>query len=140
MDLSDYERQLSSLRRAGPTKDNVACMACEQCVGCKDSMFCVRCTNVRASQYLHDCEDCVEASHSRGSKRLVRSSHCDSSESCTGSAYLTDCHGLTSCTYCYGCVGLVGKDFHILNQPYDRDTFFRITRALSKARGQRPLP
>ncbi len=140
MDLSEYERQLSSLRRLAPPRDNVSCMGCEQCVGCKDSMFCVRCTNVRSSQYLHDCEDCVEASHSRSSKRLVRCSHCECSENCTGSAYLVDCRGLTSCTYCYGCVDLVGKDFYILNQPYDRDSFFRITRALSDARGQQALP
>lgn len=140
MDLSDYQRQLAALRRATPSKENIGCMACEECIGCQSSMFCLRSSHVRASQYLHDCADCVETSHSRDCKRMVRSSHCDGCEGCNGSAYLTDCQNMTSCTYCYGCVGLVGKDFHVLNQPYDRETYFRITRALDAARRTRPLP
>ena len=140
MDFSTYQRQLAGLKRFATPKENVGCMACDDCVGCQDSMFCVRASNVRSSQYLHDCADCVEASHSRDCKRLVRSSHCDGCTSCTASAYLTDCQDLVSCTYCYGCVGLVGKDFHILNEPYDRETYFRLTKALEKARQTRPLP
>jgi hypothetical protein len=40
---------------------------------------------------------------------------------------------MTHCTYCLGCVGLSHKDFHILNQPYDRSTYFEISRRLSRA-------
>jgi hypothetical protein len=43
--------------------------------------------------------------------------------------------GLTGCSYCFGCVDLSNKDFHILNEPYDRKTYFAITRALAKALG-----
>ena len=95
---------------------------------------------MQKSQYLHDCRDCTEASHSRGCSKLVRSSHCEASDNCIGSAFLVDCRDLFECTYCYGCVGLVGKDFHILNEPYSRDDYFRITRALERARGGRALP
>jgi hypothetical protein len=37
---------------------------------------------------------------------------------------------MTDCTYCLGCVGLSRKDFHILNQPYDRSTYFQLSREL----------
>jgi hypothetical protein len=43
-----------------------------------------------------------------------------------------DCSG---CTYCFGCVGLSRKDFHILNQPYDRSTYFKITSKLTRDLG-----
>ena len=36
----------------------------------------------------------------------------------------------SSCTYCFGCVGLVRKEFHILNEPYDRKTYFKLVKAL----------
>lgn len=41
------------------------------------------------------------------------------------------CASMTECTYCFGCVGLSHKDFYILNQPYDRSTYFQITRELT---------
>jgi len=41
----------------------------------------------------------------------------------------------TACTYCFGCVGLSRKDFYILNQPFDRSTYFanvaKLTRELN---------
>jgi hypothetical protein len=49
------------------------------------------------------------------------------------SSYLVRCFDCTSSSYCYGCVGLVGKDFHILNEPYSRSEYFAITAKLKKA-------
>ena len=43
------------------------------------------------------------------------------------------CVGLSACSYCFGCVGLSHKDFHILNEPYDRSKYFEITSKLSAA-------
>jgi len=37
---------------------------------------------------------------------------------------------MSDCSYCFGCVGLSGKDFHILNERYDRAEYFRLTQAL----------
>jgi hypothetical protein len=54
------------------------------------------------------------------------------SERCTQSAYLVKCVGLAACSYCFGCVGLSHKDFHILNEPYDRKTYFAITTKLAE--------
>jgi hypothetical protein len=39
---------------------------------------------------------------------------------------------MSDCTYCLGCVGLSHKDFHILNQPYDRSTYFQLSRELAR--------
>ena len=52
--------------------------------------------------------------------------------SCVGSAYLVRSTGCTGCTYCFGCVGLSRRDFCILNEPYDRATYFEITARLAR--------
>jgi hypothetical protein len=49
------------------------------------------------------------------------------------SAYLVRCIGLSGCTYCFGCVGLSKKDFHILNEPHDRQTYFEKVAELRRA-------
>jgi len=51
------------------------------------------------------------------------------------SAYLVRCTGLTGCTYCFGCVGLHQKDFHILNEPYERKAYFALTQQLAHELG-----
>ena len=58
--------------------------------------------------------------------------HCLESERCIGSAYVVRSIGCSGCTYCFGCVGLARRDFHILNEPYDRATYFEITRRLAR--------
>jgi hypothetical protein len=40
---------------------------------------------------------------------------------------------MRGCNYCFGCVGLSNKDFHILNEPYDRSTYFETVARLSRA-------
>lgn len=61
--------------------------------------------------------------------------HCIDSESCLGSSYLVRCVSLSGCAYAFGCVGLAGRDFHILNEPYDRSSYFEITRRLMRELG-----
>jgi hypothetical protein len=36
------------------------------------------------------------------------------------------------CAYCFGCVGLSRRDFHILNEPYDRATYFELSGRLAR--------
>jgi hypothetical protein len=43
------------------------------------------------------------------------------------------CVGLSGCTYCFGCVGLSKKDFHILNEPYERQVYFEKVEGLRRA-------
>jgi hypothetical protein len=59
-----------------------------------------------------------------------RSSHLTDCESCRDSAYLVSCVNCENCTYCLGCVGLRGKEFHILNEPYDRKTYFEMVKQI----------
>ena len=54
---------------------------------------------------------------------------------CAQSSYLVKSVDCTGCTYCFGCVGLNKKDFHILNKPYDRSTYFAITSRLVRELG-----
>ena len=40
----------------------------------------------------------------------------------------SDCtfgYNLYSCKNCFGCVYLKGKEYHILNQPYEKEEYFR---------------
>ncbi len=43
--------------------------------------------------------------------------------------------GCNGCSYCFGCVGLSRRDFHILNEAYDRATYFEITARLARELG-----
>jgi hypothetical protein len=60
-------------------------------------------------------------------------SHCERCERCISSAYLVRCIGCSGCTYCFGCVGLSKKDFHILNEPYERQEYFEKVAELRRA-------
>jgi hypothetical protein len=53
-------------------------------------------------------------------------------ERCIGSAYLVRCVGVSGCTYCFGCVGIAKRDFHILNEPYERQEYFALVAKLSR--------
>ena len=75
---------------------------------------------------------CTESLHCRGSRGLINCQHCIDCDSCSQSSYLVRCASLTGCQYCFGCVGLSGKDFHVLNEPYDRKTYFALTERLAR--------
>jgi TPP-dependent indolepyruvate ferredoxin oxidoreductase alpha subunit len=61
--------------------------------------------------------------------------HCIDSENCTSSSYLVRSVALSSCSYCFGCVGLVGKDFHILNERFERREYFALVEHLTRELG-----
>lgn len=125
MKASDFEEAFARLARAhaGATA-NVRCIACERSERCSDSTFLRDCTNVARSHYCTAVTDSSECSHTSHSERCVGCTHCERCADCTRSAYLVRCTGCSNCTYCFGCVGLNGKDFHILNEPYERQEWF----------------
>jgi hypothetical protein len=45
------------------------------------------------------------------------------------------CLNCTNCTYCFGCINLDGEDFHILNQPFTREEYFKRLEELTAAFG-----
>ena len=59
-------------------------------------------------------------------------SGCPACERSARSSYLVRSIECSDCTYCFGCVGLSKKDFHLLNQPYDRRTYFALTQKLMR--------
>ena len=69
------------------------------------------------------------------SKSCHACAYCVQCENCTGSAYLILCRSLQDCNYCFGCVGLSKKDFHILNVPFSRTEYFKVTNRLRKELG-----
>lgn len=131
LDLRTFEAEYEKLLRARPASGgNDKCVELIDCSGCSLSTFCRKSTQLTRSHYCSSCERCSDCSHCEGSKSLLGCHHCAECTECIGSSYLVRCSSMTKCHYCFGCVGLSNQDFHILNQPYDRSTYFRITRRL----------
>jgi len=101
----------------------VSCMFCTGCVGCHRCTHCAGCTS---SSHLTQCSDCAGCHDC---------AYCEGCERCVGSSYLVCSRDCSDCTYCFGCVGLSKKDFHILNRPYGRTEYFRVTAQLRRALG-----
>lgn len=136
MNASEFEQRLRALVAAHAKETaNVGCLACERCERCRDSTFLTGCTNVARSHYCEACVDCAECSHSTRCTSCVGCSHCERCDDCAFSAYLVRCTACTGCTYAFGCVGLSKKDFHILNEPYERTAWFETVAELRRALG-----
>lgn len=134
MTPADFEQRFAELVRAhASTTANVNCIGCKRCERCADSTFLEDCKSVVRSNYCTGCVDCTDCSHTTGSTACLGCSHCERCERCVSSAYLVRCTGCSGCTYCFGCVGLSKKDFHILNEPYDRQAYFAKVAELRKA-------
>lgn len=136
MNKSEFEAELRKLLQSAEARtENERCVQCVGCERCVDSTFCKNSKGLSRCHYCVDSQRCSDSTHCRASRDLVRCNHCVASERCTQCSYVyksTDC---TECTYCFGCVGLNKKDFHILNTPYDRSTYFKIMKQLVKELG-----
>jgi hypothetical protein len=134
MTPAEFEQRFRALHAAHQKgTGNVGCLASERCERCSDSTFLADCKNVARSNYCSGCEDCTECSHCARCTACLACSHCEGCDRCISSAYLVKCVGLSGCTYCFGCVGLSKKDFHILNEPYDRQAYFDAVAELRRA-------
>jgi hypothetical protein len=137
MNRSDFEARLKALLVDRSTANaNVGCLACERCERSTRSTFCADCKEVTRCHYCRSCRDCIECSHCERAVGCLSCSHCIDCERCASSAYLVRSTACTGCTYLFGCVGLHGKDFHILNEPYDRETYFSLVASLSRELGR----
>lgn len=129
--LGDFERAYRDLLQAGRARrDNFACVECSGCVGCHSCTFCRDSESLTRSSYCVRSKRLTDCSHCHDAQNLIGCHHCQLSEDCSSSSYLVRCVGLSGCSYCFGCVGLSGKDFHILNEPYERAEYFKLTQAL----------
>lgn len=133
MTRTDFESKLRALLDAhAGRKDNRDCFECTSCEGCIRSTFCRGSKALVGCHYCVDSERCHESTHCRASRELTSCTHCNSCERCIGCSYLVRSIDCTNCNYCFGCVGLSNKDFHILNEPYDRSTYFALTSQLTR--------
>lgn len=123
-----YQRLVSKL----DTGHNQDCIECRNCRACARSTFCRDSERLVGCHYCVASTNCTDCSHSSHSSRLVGCHHCLLSEDCTASSYLVRCTALANCTYCFGCIGLSGKDFYILNEPYERAEYFKVTARLTR--------
>jgi hypothetical protein len=130
-----FEAALRRLLSSPRDRDNVASIACEDCRGCSECTFCKGCANLTRCQHCVGCEDCSDCTHCASCRSCLMCQHCADSERCVASAYLVRCVGCSGCTYCFGSVGLRRRDFHILNEPYDRATYFILTQRLARELG-----
>jgi hypothetical protein len=111
---------------------NVGCLQCERCERCTECTFCAGCQGLARSHYCTDSRECTDCSHCVRCAGCLACQHCVDSERCVGSAYLVRSVGCSGCTYCFGCVGLGRRDFHILNEPHDRATYFELAGRLAR--------
>jgi hypothetical protein len=134
MKRDEFERAYRELVREWEARsDNQGCVACTACERCTDSTFCARSKQLVRCHYCVDSERSFDCTHCHASRELVGCNHCRASSRCARSSYLERCIECSDCTYCFGCVGLSGREFCILNQPYERSVYFQMTAALAKA-------
>jgi hypothetical protein len=133
---TEFEAELRKLLQAFEgQRDNERCVECVGCERCVDSTFCRNSKALVRCNYCVDSQRCSDSGHCRSSRDLLACNHCVGCERCSQSSYLIKCVDCSGCTYCFGCVGLSRKDFHILNKPYDRSTYFKLTSKLTRELG-----
>jgi hypothetical protein len=130
---AEFETALRKLvDAAARSTANVGSLQCDRCERCADCTFCVDSKGLARCHYSSRCDDCTDCTHCAGCRACT---HCQRSvlcDRCIGSAYLVRCVGCSGCNYCFGCVGLSKRDFCILNEPYDRATYFELTARLAR--------
>lgn len=134
IDPRAFERALAELLASHKgAQENPQSFNVKDCRGCTACMFCTSCNGCYRCTHCTSCELCSECTHCVECQSCHASAYCVKSARCVGSKYLERCESCADCTYCFGCVGLSKKDFHILNKPYDRKTYFEIVAKLKKA-------
>lgn len=133
IDARTFERELQRLQ-AGPARGNPAGFEVADSHNCSRCTFTTRSRDCHGCTYVEGCEGCTFLTQSRACRQCHKGTHLVDCLRCVDSRYLEQCTDCADCTYCYGCVGLLGKEFHILNVPYDRKTWFKIVAGLKAER------
>lgn len=133
---SGFERALRDLvQEAKSSRENPGSYKCDgsqRCYGCMfttDSVDCFGCT------YCGECDKCSECTHCHRCEGCHACSYCVDSVNCSDSSYLVMSEDCSECVFCFGCVGLTKKEFHILNQKFRRDEYFKKLEVLEKEFG-----
>ena len=128
MDKRTFQNELARLQKL--TRSNQDCFQSEGCENCTSCQFTNHCKDCHRCTYAERSVGCTHCTHIRGCRDSHQSSQLIDCARCIESHYLVLSQDCSSCTYCFGCVGLVRKEFHILNEPYDRKTYFKLVKAL----------
>ena len=138
MDRRTFLAKLQTLQRSAhdilADRGSVHSVDCEACTDC---MFCERCKRSHGCNYMIDSTESTYCNHCAKVTNCHQSNHLFDCNRVISSQYLIMCNDCINCTYCFGCVGLVRQEFHILNKPYDRKTYFSIVKDLKAGLGIR---
>ncbi len=118
---------------------NERCIECAQCERCVECTFCRRSVDLVRCHYCIEVHHAMDCTHCQRGRDLIRCTHCQDSARCTGSAYLEHCLDCSDCNYCFACVGLNKREFHVLNEPYSRSDYFKLTAQLQRELAQAQL-
>ncbi len=137
MDKRTFLDELARLERSAHERGNPGSYQSDDCDNSSHCMFCAGCKDCHRCNYAVDCSGCTRCTHVRDCVACHHSTHLEGCERCVECQYLVRCRDCAECLYCFGCVGLVRKEFHILNQPYDRKTYFQKVKQLRLELGLR---
>ena len=136
MKKEQFKKENDAIRKAyRASRDNVAAHKSDSSERCHQSMFTKSSSDCFSCTYCDDCESCTHCTHCSNCVNVSNSSYCRDSQNLSGCSYVVqsrDCH---DCVFCIGCTGLIGKEFHILNEPYPRDVYFKKLAELEKSLG-----
>lgn len=102
--------------------DSQRAYSCFDVIGCQDVGYIDESRNLKDSwdiSILEDSELCYEISSSH---KLYNCNYC---YMCVRSRDLEYCEFVMDSQFCFGCVGLIRKKFHIFNQPYSEEEYFK---------------
>jgi len=88
--------------------------------GNNKSKNCIDNYRIKECELCYECVDCVKC------YGLKYSQDCDN---CSNSAFLKNCIG---CKHCFMCSNLKNKEYFIFNKPYDKETYEKLIKSLSK--------
>lgn len=135
LDKRAFLAEIARLQKRLPERGNPGCFNVDGCENCSHCQFSKSCKNCHRCSYATGCTGCSHCTHVERSVDCHQSSHLVDSVRCIESHYLVLCQDCAECNYCFGCVGLVRKEFHILNEPCDRKTYFARVKALKAELG-----
>ena len=132
----DFERALKTLSQAyDRSKDSPGAYQSDNSERCHACMFTTHSQDCFHCTYCDHCKECSDCTHCAHCTNCSSSSYCVRSHHCVKSSYVLVSQHCYECLFCFGCVGLVKKEFHILNQPFPKKTYFELVEQLKVALG-----
>ncbi len=117
---SDYTNHGGYLKNCYMLFDSDFDWDCMYGLGVNKSKNCMDNYRLKECELCYECVDCVKC------YGLFYSQDCDN---CSDSAFLKNCIGVRNS---FMCSNLKNKEYHIFNKPYDKETYKKLVKSLSK--------